>query len=120
MCLNLFLGLKIPSMTKKALEAFIVEAKNNASMQEKLREAGPEEIIRIAADHGFDFSDEIKGRFINRWHGVYHCPQREHINELCPRLVPEGFSSLGEYSQSTCSTQDKQESHNFREGEKYC
>lgn len=106
-------------MTKQALEDFIVAAQNDQSMQDQLREAGPEEIINIAASHGFDFSAEIKGRFINRWEGVYFCPQREHINALCPRLTPEGFSSLGEYSQSTCSIKDKQEGHDFRSGQKY-
>ena len=66
--------------------------------------------------HKILFSEEIKGRFRNRWAGVYFCPQREDINEICPALCPPGFNSLAEYSQSTCSHLDTEENKKYRLG----
>ena len=98
---------------------FIVHARENSELRSRLKEAGPAQIIEIAAQSGFVFSDEIKGRFLNRWYGVYSCPQREDIDELCPRLKPEGFESLRQYSQSTCSPYATEEKYDFRSGQKY-
>lgn len=106
-------------MSKQALMDFIVAAKNDEYLKAKLRDAQPEEILLIAEQSGFSFSEEIKGRFRNRWEGVYSCPQREDINELCPALCPPGFKSLAQYSQSTCSPWDTQEKYDFRSGKKY-
>ena len=88
-------------MSKQQLMDFIVAAKNDESLKAQLKEAQPEEIIRIAEKARFNFSEEIKGRFRNRWAGVYSCPQR------------------AEYSQSTCSPWDTQEKYDFRSGVKY-
>lgn len=106
-------------MSKQQLMDFIVAAKKDDSLKAQLKDAQPEEIIRIASQAGFKFSEEIKGRFRNRWYGVYSCPQRQDINELCPALCPPGFKSLAEYSQSTCSSLDAEEKHDFRSGLKY-
>ena len=106
-------------MSKQQLMDFIVAAKKDQSLRAKLKNAQPEKIIRVAEQAGFKFSEEIKGRFRNRWAGVYSCPQREDINEICPALCPPGFNSLAEYSQSTCSPDDKQEKYDFRSGITY-
>ena len=106
-------------MTKQNLMDFISAAKQSESLRARLKDAQPEAIISIAEEIGFPFSDEIKGWFRNRWHGVYSCPQREDVNELCPSLVPEGFQSLKEYSQSTCSYLDTEEKNDFRSGLPY-
>jgi len=106
-------------MSKQQLMDFIVAVKKDESLKTQLKDAQPEEIIGIAERAGFDFSEEIKGRFRNRWAGVYFCPQREDINEICPALCPPGFRSLAEYSQSTCSAWDTQEKYDFRSGLKY-
>ena len=95
---------------------FIATAKKDKSLKTKLKNAQPEEIICIAEQSGFQFSEEIKVRFRNRWAGVYFCPQREDINEICPALCPPGFKSLAEYSQSTCSHLDTQENKKYRVG----
>ena len=81
--------------------------------------AEPEEILRLAKLHGFDFSEEIQGRFLNRWAGVYFCPFAIDIGRLCPKLVPEGYINLLHYSQSTCNQNDKEERYNFRSGGYY-
>lgn len=106
-------------MSKQQLMDFIVAAKNDESLKAQLKEAQPEEIIRIAEKARFNFSEEIKGRFRNRWAGVYSCPQRADVDEICPALCPPGFKSLAEYSQSTCSPWDTQEKYDFRSGVKY-
>ncbi len=106
-------------MTKQQLVNFIDQARCDEKLRARLVDAEPEAILEIAAQYGFDFSDEIKGRFINRWSGVYSCPNREDIDEVCPRLKPEGFSSLREYSQSTCSPYSTQEKYDFRSGNPY-
>ena len=91
-------------MSKSELHAFIDRARSDAAFRKQLKELNPQEIINFAAKSGFDFSDEIKGRFINRWKGVYFCPQAIEVGRLCPGLIPEGFSNLIDYSQSTCSS----------------
>jgi len=107
-------------MSKSALHAFIDRARADQSFREKLSDLGPQEIIDFAAQSGFIFSDEIKGRFINRWAGVYFCPQAIEVGILCPRLVPEGYNNLIHYAQSTCSSSElKEEEHDFRSGKKY-
>ncbi|NEO22994.1 MULTISPECIES: Nif11-like leader peptide family natural product precursor [unclassified Moorena] len=106
-------------MSKQQLMDFIVAVKKDESLKAQLKDAQPEEIIRIAEQAGFKFSEEVKGRFRNRWAGVYSCPQREDINEICPALCPPGFKSLAEYSQSTCTPYDKEEKYDFRSGFKY-
>ncbi|NEO98144.1 MAG: Nif11-like leader peptide family natural product precursor [Symploca sp. SIO2E9] len=96
-------------MSHQELKNFIVAVKQDESMRSRLKEAQPEEILRIAQQAGFKFSEEVQGRFRNRWAGVYSCPQREDINDICPALCPPGFKSLAEYSQSTCSPYDTKE-----------
>lgn len=106
-------------MSKQELENFIDQGRRDERLRERLAEAEPAEILEIAAQYGFNFSDEIKGRFINRWSGVYSCPNREDIDELCPRLKPQGFTTLREYSQSTCSPYSTEEKYDFRSGKPY-
>ena len=91
-------------MSKSELHAFIDRARSDKAFRKQLKELNPQEIINFAAKSGFNFSDEIKGRFINRWKGVYFCPQAIEVGELCPGLIPEGFRNLIHYSQSTCSS----------------
>lgn len=69
-------------MSKAALHAFIDRAREDQAFREHLADLGPQQIIDYAARNGFMFSDEIKGRFINRWAGVYFCPRRLRL-ELC-------------------------------------
>ena len=106
-------------MSKSELRRFIHDANRSDEMKAKLSTAGPEQILQIAQSYGFNFSDEIKGRFINRWYGVYFCPDREEVDQLCPCLKPNGFPTLAHYSQSTCNVEMQQEEKNFRSGEKY-
>ena len=107
-------------MSKSELHAFIDRARADQSFRDQLSELGPQEIIDFAARSGFIFSDEIKGRFINRWAGVYFCPQAIEVGILCPGLVPEGYKNLIHYAQSTCSSSNlKEEEHDFRSGQKY-
>ena len=73
----------------------------------------------LADEHGFIFSDEIKGRFLNRWAGVYFCPFANDVGRLCPKMVPEGFNTLLHYSQTTCTKEDKVERFDFRTGGYY-
>ena len=107
-------------MSKSALHAFIDRARADQSFRAQLSDLGPQGIIDFAAQSGFAFSDEIKGRFINRWKGVYFCPQAIEVGILCPGLIPEGYQNLIHYAQSTCSSSDlKEEEHDFRAGGKY-
>ena len=103
-------------MSKQQLMDFIVAVKKDESLKVQLKDAQPEEILRIAEQAGFNFSPEVQGRFRNRWAGVYTCPQREDINEICPALCPPGFNSLAEYSQSTCSPWEREENPRYRIG----
>ena len=107
-------------MSKAALHAFIDRAREDQTFREQLADLGPQQIIDHAARNGFMFSDEIKGRFINRWAGVYFCPQAIEVGNLCPKLVPDGYKNLIHYAQSTCSSSElKEEEHDFRSGQKY-
>ena len=107
-------------MSKSELNAFIDRARSDEAFRKQLKELNPQEIINFAAKSGFNFSDEIKGRFINRWKGVYFCPQAIEVGELCPGLIPEGFRNLIHYSQSTCSSANlKEEEFDFRSGNQY-
>ena len=107
-------------MSKAQLHAFIDRGRSNETFRRQLKGLNPHEIVEFAAKSGFDFSDEIKGRFINRWKGVYFCPQAIEVGRLCPGLIPEGFSNLIDYSQSTCSSANlKEEEFDFRSGNQY-
>jgi len=106
-------------MSKSELRRFIRDANRSDEIKAKLSTAEPEQILKIAEHYGFTFSDEIKGRFINRWYGVYFCPDREEVDQLCPRLKPNGFPTLAHYSQSTCNVEMQQEERDFRSGQKY-
>ena len=106
-------------MSKQELRRFIREATVSSKLGTELATAGPEEIIQIAENYGFSFSDEIKGRFLNRWYGVYFCPDREDVDRICPGLKPVGYPSLAHYSQSTCSVDRKNEELDFRSGRRY-
>ena len=106
-------------MSKQDLRRFIREATDSSELRSELVSAGPEKIIQIAEYHGFHFSDEIKGRFLNRWFGVYFCPDREDVDRVCPGLKPEGYPSLAHYSQSTCKVNRKEEEFDFRSGNRY-
>ena len=106
-------------MSKSELHAFIDKAREDQAFRNQLKNLNPEEIVEFAIRSGFNFSDEIKGRFINRWKGVYFCPQAIEVGILCPGLVPEGYKNLIHYAQSTCSSSElKEEEHNFRAGGK--
>ena len=98
---------------------FIGVLQEDSDLRDQFAEAQPEEILRLAKTHGFAFSEEIQGRFLNRWAGVYFCPYANSIGELCPKLVPAGFKTLLEYSQTTCSKEDEVERHDFRAGGYY-
>ena len=108
-------------MSKAQLHAFIDRARVDQNFRNGLSTLEtPEKILDYISRHGFVFSNEIKGRFINRWKGVYFCPQAIEVGEICPGLVPEGFKDLIHYSQSTCSSSTlKEEEGDFRSGNKY-
>ena len=79
------------AMSKSQLHAFIDRARSDEQFRSRLSSMNPKQIIEFAAESGFQFSDEIKGRFINRWKGVYFCPQAIEVGILCPGLVPPGY-----------------------------
>ena len=107
-------------MSKEQLHAFIDRARADENFRSQLATLDPQQIIDFAAQNGFDFSDEIKGRFINRWKGVYFCPQAIEVDQLCPGLVPEGYKNLIHYAQTTCSSSTlKEEENDFRSGQRY-
>lgn len=107
-------------MSKSELHAFIDRGLSDEAFRNGLKDLGPEEIIDYAAKNGFSFSDEIKGRFINRWKGVYFCPQAIIVGELCPGLIPAGYKNLIHYAQTTCSSSNlKEEEGDFRSGARY-
>ena len=107
-------------MSKSALHAFIDRARADEVFRAELEHLDPNQIIEFAAQQGFIFSPEIKGRFINRWKGVYFCPQAIEVGQLCPGLVPEGYKNLIHYAQSTCSSSFLMEEENdFRAGGTY-
>ena len=107
-------------MSKSELHAFIDRARADESFRDHLKDLNPQQIVDFALRNGFQFSDEIKGRFINQWKGVYFCPQAIEVGNLCPGLVPKGYKNLIHYAQSTCSSSTlKQEEHDFRSGKKY-
>jgi hypothetical protein len=107
-------------MSKSALHAFIDRARADEDFRSKLAHLDPNQIIEFAGQNGFIFSDEIKGRFINRWSGVYFCPQAIEVGQLCPGLVPDGYKNLIHYAQSTCSSSNlSEEEWDFRSGIKY-
>ena len=98
----------------------IDRARADEDFRSKLANLDPNQIIEFAGQHGFIFSDEIKGRFINRWSGVYFCPQAIEVGQLCPGLVPEGYKNLIHYAQSTCRSSNlSEEERDFRSGIKY-
>ena len=108
------------AMSKSQLHAFIDRARSDEQFRARLASMNPQQIIEFAAESGFQFSDEIKGRFINRWKGVYFCPQAIEVGTLCPKLVPPGYKNLIHYAQSTCSSSElKEEERDFRSGQKY-
>jgi predicted ribosomally synthesized peptide with nif11-like leader len=108
-------------MSKSQLHAFIDRARVDKAFRNQFSQLEtPEQILECISKNGFIFSDEIKGRFINRWKGVYFCPQAIEVGEICPGLVPKGFKDLIHYAQSTCSSSTlKEEEHDFRSGKKY-
>ena len=107
-------------MSKAQLHAFIDRGRSDETFRRQLEGLNPHEIVEFAAKSGFNFSDEIRGRFINRWKGVYFCPQVIEVGELCPGLIPVGFKNLMEYSQSTCSSNHlEEEEFDFRSGNQY-
>ena len=104
------------AMSKSQLYAFIDRARSDEQFRSRLSSMNPKQIVEFAAESGFNFSDEIKGRFINRWKGVYFCPQAIEVGILCPGLVPAGYKNLIHYSQSTCSSSNLKEEYDFRSG----
>ena len=77
-------------MSKSALHAFIDRARADQSFREQLSDLGPQEIIDFAAQSGFDFSDEIKGRFINQAMQKMMCKRfRKRINRVAFALIGE-------------------------------
>ena len=108
-------------MSHSELLAFIKRGRVDSGFREQLSSLNsPEEILAFIERSGFSFSSEVRGRFLNRWKGVYFCPQAIEVGELCPALVPEGYRNLIHYSQSTCASSElKKEEFNFRSGERY-
>ena len=108
-------------MSHSELLAFIKRGRVDSVFRKQLSSLNsPEKILAFAEGSGFSFSSEVRGRFLNRWKGVYFCPQAIEVGELCPALVPEGYRNLIHYSQSTCASSDlKEEEFNFRSGERY-
>ena len=106
-------------MSRAEFIRFLHVLEDDSSFRALFADAQPEEILRLADLHGFVFSDEIKGRFLNRWAGVYFCPFANDVGRLCPKMVPEGYSTLLHYSQTTCSKDDKVERFDFRAGGYY-
>ena len=108
-------------MPKSELHRFIDKCRADSLFRSELAELpSPQLILDFIAKNGFNFSDEICGRFLNRWKGVYFCPQANEIGMYCPGLIPIGFESLLHYAQSTCSSSElKEEEYDFRSGQKY-
>ena len=106
-------------MSRAEFIRFLGVLEEDATFRSLFHEAEPEEILKLADQHGFVFSDEIKGRFLNRWAGVYFCPFANDVGRLCPKMVPEGFNTLLHYSQTTCAKEDKVERFDFRAGGYY-
>ena len=108
-------------MSHSELLAFIKRGRVDSGFRKQLSSLNsPEKILAFVESSGFSFSSEVRGRFLNRWKGVYFCPQAIEVGELCPALVPEGYRNLIHYSQSTCASPElKEEEFNFRSGERY-
>ena len=106
-------------MSRAEFIRFLGVLEEDSNFRSLFATAEPEEILRIAKQHGFDFSEEIQGRFLNRWAGVYFCPFANDVGRLCPKMVPEGYTTLLHYSQTTCSKDDKVERYDFRAGGYY-
>ena len=113
--------IELVPMSKAQLHAFIDRARVDMEFRNGLSTLEtPDQILEYISRHGFVFSNEIRGRFINRWKGVYFCPQAIEVGEICPGLVPEGYKDLIHYAQSTCSSSTlKEEEGDFRSGKKY-
>ena len=106
-------------MSRAEFIRFLGVLEENASFRQLFAEAEPEEILRCAAQNGFELSDENNGRFLQRWAGDYFCPFANDVGRLCPKMVPEGYETLLHYSQTTCSKDDKVERFDFRAGGYY-
>ncbi|BEV36249.1 Nif11-like leader peptide family RiPP precursor [Synechococcus sp. M16CYN] len=107
-------------MSHSQLLAFIQRGRTDKKFRAHLAQLNATEILEFAKQQGFQFSDEIKGRFINQWKGVYFCPQAIEVGELCPKLIPSGYKNLIHYAQSTCSSVNlNEEEYDFRSGQKY-
>ncbi|MDA0292246.1 MAG: Nif11-like leader peptide family natural product precursor [Cyanobacteria bacterium] len=108
-------------MSKSELHRFIDKCRVDSQFRDQLAVLpGPQQILEFIAMNGFNFSDEIRGRFINRWKGVFCCPQADEVGTYCPGLIPAGFKTPVHYAQSTCSSRDlKEEEYDFRSGKKY-
>ena len=106
-------------MSRSEFIRFMENLEKNKNFRDLFSNAQPEEILELAKEYGYKFSNEIQGRFLNRWAGVYFCPFAIDIGRLCPALVPSGYVNLLHYAQSTCSKDDKLERFNFRDGGYY-
>lgn len=106
-------------MSRAEFIRFLGVLEQDTNFRSLFANAEPEEILQIAKQHGYDFSEEIQGRFLNRWAGVYFCPFANDVGRLCPKMVPEGYTTLLHYSQTTCSKDDKVERYDFRAGGYY-
>ena len=106
-------------MSRSELVRFMSRLERDGDFRKLFAEAEPIEILQLAKQHGFAFSEEIQGRFLNRWMGVYSCPLAIDMGRLCPKLVPQGYKNLLHYSQSTCSWLEKKERYDFRSGGYY-
>ncbi len=52
-------------MSEEQLKAFIAKAKNDQSIQDKLKEAkSPEDVVGIAKEHGHEFTAELVKRSV--------------------------------------------------------
>ena len=73
-------------MSEEQLKAFIAKAKNDQSIQEKLKAAkSPEDVVGIAKEHGHEFATEhmtqlseeelegVAGGAANKWYPAMQC-----------------------------------------------
>ena len=92
-------------MSRAEFIRFIGALREDSDLRDQFAEAQPEEILRLAKANGFTFSEEIQGRFLNRWAGVYFCPFANDIGELCPKLVRARSKTYSQtYLRSFCMT----------------
>ena len=70
-------------MSHSELLAFLRRGRVDSGFRQQLSNLNsPEEILDFVESSGFSFSSEVRGRFLNRWKGVYFCPQAIEVGCL--------------------------------------